>query len=100
MPRRGGHPVAVLVILTLVVAVPLALAWRWADGKAAAPEIAAPASITTDGDAVDVSLATPVLSVRRAPGILSRNVNLDAFEQALQPLVNGLNDTSCASVSV
>jgi D-alanyl-D-alanine carboxypeptidase/D-alanyl-D-alanine-endopeptidase (penicillin-binding protein 4) len=103
MPRRRGNPVLVLVCFALVVAVVLALGWRWADSKAAPPDITSPPAVT-DPDAPagtgDAELTTPVLSLRRAPGILSRNLNHEAFQQALQPLLDGVSDTSCIAVSV
>jgi len=98
-PRRRGNPVVVLVCLALTGAMILAVGWQWAASKAEAPDAARPA-VAAATSTPEVALATPVMSLRRAPGILSRILNLDAFAQALQPLVDGLNDTSCVAASV
>jgi D-alanyl-D-alanine carboxypeptidase/D-alanyl-D-alanine-endopeptidase (penicillin-binding protein 4) len=45
-------------------------------------------------------MTTPLLSVRRAPGVLSREVNVAALQAALQPLLASIDDNRCISVAV
>ena len=45
-------------------------------------------------------LSTSVLSMRRFPAVLSRDVNLADFQQSLVPFLGTINDRSCVAVSV
>lgn len=96
MSPRPASPLIVLTSVAITVATGLAVVWQWAEAKttfAPEPTIAASADPS-------VNLATPVLSVRRAPGVLSRGLNVEAFRVELQPLLAAVDDTSCAAVSV
>jgi D-alanyl-D-alanine carboxypeptidase/D-alanyl-D-alanine-endopeptidase (penicillin-binding protein 4) len=98
MPRRRGNPILVLVCLTSS-----SRHCSPSDGVGPTPRPLHPTRRPhrSAGDAGDVvAVATPVLSMRRAPGILSRDLNLAAFQDALQPLVDRLDETSCVAVSV
>lgn len=86
----------VLVCLAVTVSMPLLVLWQWADAKTLVP---AEATIVATADPT-VVLATPVLSVRRAPTVLSRELNAAQFEVDLQPLLAQVGNTSCASVAV
>jgi len=98
MARRRGHPMIVLGCLAVTVSMALLVGWKWAASKAEVhPGVA---HVVRAGDTDALALSTPVLSVRRAPGVLSRRVNVSSLRQALQPLIDGLNDTSCVAVSV
>jgi D-alanyl-D-alanine carboxypeptidase/D-alanyl-D-alanine-endopeptidase (penicillin-binding protein 4) len=103
MAARRGNPVVVLVAVATVVAVVLALVWRVAVDRATV-SIEPPDTVDADGagggTVDDVALTTPVLSFRRAPGVLSRSINLEAFAAALDPLVAKVPSGSCLAVSV
>ena len=45
-------------------------------------------------------MTTPLLSVRRAPGVLSRQVNLTALQAALQPLLASVDDNRCFALAI
>jgi D-alanyl-D-alanine carboxypeptidase/D-alanyl-D-alanine-endopeptidase (penicillin-binding protein 4) len=89
-----------LAAIALVPAVVLLSAHRWAagqqdDGDAAPPvDPTAPAPVATD------ALSTGVLAFRRAPTVISRDLNLDAFRSEVVPFFGQLNDRSCAAVAV
>jgi D-alanyl-D-alanine carboxypeptidase/D-alanyl-D-alanine-endopeptidase (penicillin-binding protein 4) len=96
MARRASHPVVVLACMAVTVSMALIVLWQWADARtliAAEPTIAATADPA-------VALATPVLSVRRAPTVLSRELNTAQFAVDLQPLLDQVGTTSCVAVSV
>lgn len=46
------------------------------------------------------ALSTSVLSLRRFPTVLSRELNIADFEQTVAPFLSTLNDRSCVAVSV
>lgn len=102
-PRRSGAgPIAVLVVVALLPALALFGIFRWADGKATAAADAVPPA---DPAAVAPpparpALSTGLLSFRRTAGELSRHLNLAAFEAAVGPLLQSVNDRSCAAVSL
>jgi hypothetical protein len=101
-PRPPISPIVVLTVLALIPAVLLWSVWRWADGRAASAEDrGSPASETPVAVPEPApALATTLLSYRRAAGELSRDLNLAAFEQAVQPLLDMVGDRSCAAISV
>ena len=92
------NPVVVLGVLALVPGLLLFLAWRWAAGRAEGAEPPPATSIAppVPGPVLD----TPLLSFRRAPGVLSRDVNIAAFEAAVGEFAASLEDPSCVDVSV
>jgi D-alanyl-D-alanine carboxypeptidase/D-alanyl-D-alanine-endopeptidase (penicillin-binding protein 4) len=96
MARRSSQPLIVLTCLSITVAMALTVLWQWAATKttvAAAPIVVAPADPT-------VNLTTPVLSLRRSPGVLSRRLNVEAFAAELQPVLDATDATSCSEVAV
>ena len=104
MTRRtqpGAGPILVLVIVALVPALALWALWRWADDQATAAD-APPATTTTLVAPPEPAppLNTPLLSMRRFPTTLSRDLNLAAFQGSVQPLFSMVNDRSCAALSV
>ncbi len=104
MTRRtqpGAGPIIVLVVVALVPAIALWALWRWADDQATAAD-APPATTTTlvAPPAPAPPLTTPLLSMRRFPTTLSRDLNLAAFQSAVQPLFATVNNRSCAALSV
>jgi len=91
-------PLLVLGVIALVPALLLFLAWRWADGRAASAEPSPPSSVAPPPPAP--VLATPLLSFRRAPALLSRDVNIAAFQSEVEAFASGLEAPSCVAVAV
>jgi D-alanyl-D-alanine carboxypeptidase/D-alanyl-D-alanine-endopeptidase (penicillin-binding protein 4) len=88
----------------VVPALALAGCWRFADGKV--PERVAPAVSAAGPDASAgagagaTGLQTPLLSVRRSPSVLARDINLAAFSTSAAKFLPSIDATSCAAVSV
>ncbi len=96
MVRRASNPLVVVVSLVVTVTMVLLVAWQWADAARTIdpePVIAAPADQTA-------VLTTPVLSLRRAPGVLSRTINTTQFRVQLSGLLDRVGDGSCVAVAV
>ena len=72
--RRALSPIVVLVVLALVPGAVLFGLWRWAASSAEADEPPPPTTIAPP--APSPTLATPLLSFRRMPGVMARDVNL------------------------
>ena len=96
MHRRPASPVVVIVCLSITVTMVLLVLWQWA---AANTTVAAEPTIVATVDPT-VALSTPLLSTRRAPGVLSRDLNVSQFRADIQPLMVAVEPTSCAAVSV
>jgi serine-type D-Ala-D-Ala carboxypeptidase/endopeptidase (penicillin-binding protein 4) len=71
--------------------------WRWA--AAAADDTSPPPSSTLTPAPAPV-LRTPLLSFRRAPGVLSRDVNLAPFAAKVAEFAATLDAPSCVDVAV
>lgn len=105
MPSRR-NPYPALAIAALLPAVALGGLWQFASNQKpdAADVVVTQPSGTTQPTASTVPalpvLTTPLLSVRRAPSVLARQVSEDAFRAALEPFVNDINHTSCFAVSI
>jgi D-alanyl-D-alanine carboxypeptidase/D-alanyl-D-alanine-endopeptidase (penicillin-binding protein 4) len=100
----GAGPVVVLVVAAVIPALLLLAIWRWTGGQADAGDDAVPAPaegapVTTASPAAP-ALNTGLMSFRRASNQLSRDLNLAAFEQDVQPLMNAIDDQSCAAISL
>ncbi len=96
MERRASNPLILVVSFAVTVTMALLVAWQWAVAATtvdAAPAIAATADPT-------IELATPVMSFRRAPGVLSRSLNVTQFRIQLATLLDRVGPGSCASVAV
>jgi serine-type D-Ala-D-Ala carboxypeptidase/endopeptidase (penicillin-binding protein 4) len=91
-----------VTVLAVIPAVLLWSVWRWADGRAASAEDAAPPVSETPVTVPEPAKALPttLLSYRRAAGELSRRLNLAEFEGAVQPLLQQVDDRSCTSISL
>lgn len=101
MSARRRNPFPALITLALLPAVALGGCWRYADGRVPAAVSAGPTA--TDGagtGTLPVALNTALLSVRRAPGVLARGLNVTTFQTALQPFLQRLNDNECFAVSI
>ncbi len=94
--RRNPYPA--LVGVALVPALLLGGCWRFADGRAP-DEVAVPTDSSV-AVADPVALVTPLMSVRRTPATLARDVNLTAFQAELEAFLPQIDDTSCVAVSV
>jgi serine-type D-Ala-D-Ala carboxypeptidase/endopeptidase (penicillin-binding protein 4) len=96
-----------MVVLVVAAAIPalllLAIA-RWAGGQADAGDDAVPAAdpaaSSTTAPPPSAALNTGLLSFRRASSKLSRDLNMAAFQQGVQPLMNSVGDRSCAAISL
>lgn len=101
--RRGPHgpgPWLVLAAIALVPALALFGIASWAAGHSDDNE-AAPAMDPTAEQTVSVdTLTTGVLALRRLPAMVSRTVNVQEFRGVVNAFLGGLNDRSCAGVSV
>lgn len=98
MARRGGSPLVVVTSLVITITMGLLVAWQWAESAAI---LDAPATVAlAPGESDALALPTPLLSVRRAPAVLSRAINVAGFRDDLDDLFDELNDTSCASFAI
>ena len=97
---RGPGPWIVLGLVALVPALILLAVHRWSsartDESTAAPPIDPMVSIPTPTPA----LPTNLMTFRRMPTIISRELNGAAFEAEIAPFLATLNDRSCAVISV
>jgi D-alanyl-D-alanine carboxypeptidase/D-alanyl-D-alanine-endopeptidase (penicillin-binding protein 4) len=96
-----------VVVLAAAAAIPALLLlsiWRWTGGQADAGKDAVPAPVegapVTSPPPPAPALTTGLMSFRRASNQLSRDLNLAAFEQDVQPLMNAIDDRSCAAISL
>lgn len=95
---RRRNPYPGLIVLTLVPALILGGCWRFADGRAPAT-----VQVATENTAAVVEpavLTTPVMSVRRSPAVLARDVNLGSFTTEAESFLPLIDDTSCVALSV
>jgi D-alanyl-D-alanine carboxypeptidase/D-alanyl-D-alanine-endopeptidase (penicillin-binding protein 4) len=101
MPRRAGvDPLILLAIVALIPALALFALWRWAAGRAEGADPPPPSTTVAAPAPPTEPLRTPLLSFRRAPGLLARDVNLSAFQAAVTEFAGQLNPTSCLAVSL
>ena len=101
-PRsRGPGPFIVLGMFALVPALVLYAVFAWADRRVddnvAAPP---PPSTIVDPPLPDEPLRNGMLSFRRLPAVVSRDVNVDGFVSVVAAFGPTLNDRSCTAVSV
>lgn len=96
MSPRRRNPYPVLLAVAIVPALVVAGVGLWLQDQGAA---SAPPPATTPGP-LPTELATPLLSVRRAPATLSREVNIDAFRASAEEFLTRIDDTSCVDLSV
>ena len=96
-PRRrpAANPLIMLVSLAVTVAMALAVVWQWAGTKllieAEPASVAVPVDMQVDMQVDTARIVTPVLSLRRAPGVLSRRLNVEQFAEELQPLLDSVD---------
>ena len=97
MVARRINPIAVLVVLAAVPALGLGALWRFADARRPPPVVQ---PIAPDPATLPGPMTTPLLSVRRAPEVLSREVNVTALQAALQPLLASVDDNRCFALAI
>ncbi len=99
MAARRRNPYPGLIVVALVPALLFGGCWRLADNRA--PD---EVSVAVDGSVPAVvqpiAMNTPLLSVRRAPAVLSRESNAASFASELQPLLDSLDSNSCFAISI
>ncbi len=104
MSRRRGpaiDPVAVIVVLAAIPAFLLWSVWSWAGDKSEAADAPPPTSTTIVPPPAPLpALNTPLGSLRRASSALARDLNLERFRAAAQPLLGAVNERSCVALSV
>ncbi len=102
MPRRTGPgPFVVLGIIALIPAIALYAVYGWSRGNIDDNEPAPPApSPVVDPPLPADPLANAVLSFRRLPAVVSRDLNVERFRADVVPLLGSLNDLSCVAISV
>jgi D-alanyl-D-alanine carboxypeptidase/D-alanyl-D-alanine-endopeptidase (penicillin-binding protein 4) len=97
-------PIVVMVVAAAIPALLLFSLARWANGRAEVVEDAVPApdpSAPMSAPPVAApALNTGLMSFRRASNHLSRELNMAAFQQGVQPLMNAVDDNSCAAISL
>ncbi|NND75712.1 MAG: D-alanyl-D-alanine carboxypeptidase/D-alanyl-D-alanine-endopeptidase [Ilumatobacter sp.] len=88
-------------MFALAPAIGLFVVYNWADGAVDENEPAPPPPSTVVAPPPFADpLATQMLSLRRFPAVLSREVNIAGFQESLVPFLGSINDRSCVAVSV
>ncbi len=88
-----------LVAFALIPAIALFTLYRWAGSSVEENEPAPVTTVLAPTSFAD-PLATPMMSMRRVPAIISRELNVADFEATLAPFLGTINDRSCVAVSV
>jgi len=90
----------VLAAVILLPAIALFGVWRYAEGKDGETGEPLPTTIpgATAPPAPAPPLSTPLISFRRVPGLIARDLNDDAFSQHVTAFANTLDSTSCLVV--
>ncbi|MGK0312452.1 MAG: D-alanyl-D-alanine carboxypeptidase/D-alanyl-D-alanine-endopeptidase (penicillin-binding protein 4) [Minisyncoccia bacterium] len=100
-PEGGAGPLVALGAFALIPALGLFALFSWAEGAVDESEPAPPPPSTLVAPPPPpLALSTSMLSLRRLPTVLSRELNISDFERAVVPFLATLNDRSCAVVSV
>ncbi|MBK5332863.1 MAG: D-alanyl-D-alanine carboxypeptidase/D-alanyl-D-alanine-endopeptidase [Ilumatobacteraceae bacterium] len=97
MAARRLNPIPVLVLLAAIPAAGLGALWRFADARRPPPVVQ---PVAPNPATLPAAMTTPLFSVRRAPGVLSRQVNLSALQTALQPLLASVGDNRCFALAI
>ena len=99
MASRRRNPYPGLTVVALVPALLFGGCWRFADGKAP-DEVAVSVGDSIPVTSTPTTIDTPLLSVRRAPAVLSRESNSFAFLGELQPLLDSIDSSACFAISI
>ncbi len=104
MNRRGtaSSPLIVLAAVVLLPAVALFGLWRLAAGQdRESVESLPPTTVAGAAPAAPTPvLNTPLLSFRRIPGLIARDLNDDSFAAAVSSFAGSLDSTSCLVVQL
>jgi D-alanyl-D-alanine carboxypeptidase/D-alanyl-D-alanine-endopeptidase (penicillin-binding protein 4) len=101
--RRGAvSPLLVLAAVILLPALALFGLWRVADGRDSDETVESLPPTTVAGAAAAPTpvLDTPLLSFRRVPGLIARDLNDDSFAAAVNGFAGTLDPTSCVVVQL
>ena len=96
----GPGPWIVLAAVAIVPALLLAVIWSWAAGQGTDDTSAPPVDASVAVAAPTPALSTSMVTFRRVPTIVSRELNADAFAGEVSPFLASINDRSCGAVSV
>lgn len=102
--RRGGAgPMVVLAAVILLPALAFFGLWRYADAQEG-EQGGEPLPTTVPGAAAPPApappLVTPLLSFRRVPGLIARDLNAGTFTQEVAAFAGTLDSTSCLVVQL
>lgn len=90
-----------MCIIALIPALGLFALFSWSDAKVGDNEAAPPSTGTLVAPPPPPPpLSNGVLSFRRLPTTISRDVNLGLFQEEVVPFLASINDRSCVSISV
>ncbi|BAN02934.1 putative D-alanyl-D-alanine carboxypeptidase [Ilumatobacter coccineus YM16-304] len=97
----GPGPLIVLGLFALVPALALYSLFSWSDGKVdtADPVPPTPSTVVAPAPPPD-PLVNEVLTFRRMPTVLSRELNIERFRADAVPFLASINERSCVSISV
>jgi D-alanyl-D-alanine carboxypeptidase/D-alanyl-D-alanine-endopeptidase (penicillin-binding protein 4) len=100
---RGASPLIVLAAVILLPALALSGLWRLAAGRDDGDTVESlpPTTVANAGAAAPAPvLSTPLLSFRRVPGLIARDLNDDSFAAAVNTFAGTLDPTSCVVVQL
>ncbi len=104
MSPRATAPSPLIALAAIVVLPALALfgLWRFAAGRdGETVESLPPTTVATSEAATPTPvLSTPLLSFRRIPGLIARDLNDDSFAAAVNAFAGTLDPTSCLVVQL
>jgi D-alanyl-D-alanine carboxypeptidase/D-alanyl-D-alanine-endopeptidase (penicillin-binding protein 4) len=98
--QRGVRPVLVLIAVAAVPAVALLALWRFAADRDVEPEPLALLPDDVPSEPPAAALPTGLMSFRRVPRLLSRDLSLDELRGEVDGFAQTLNDESCVSASL
>ena len=104
MPSRSSsaNPLLALAAIILLPALALFGLWRFASGQSGGD--AEPVPTTAPGSPAPPDpgppLSTPIISFRRVPGLIARDLNADSFSDEVAGFANTLDATSCMVVQL
>jgi D-alanyl-D-alanine carboxypeptidase/D-alanyl-D-alanine-endopeptidase (penicillin-binding protein 4) len=90
------NPIAILIVCSLLPAMLFAGVWRWADAR----RVLIPPDPPVATPVLPTALATPVLSLRRAPQALANSTSRAMLAAAMAPVAKLAGDASCLTVAV
>ena len=98
----AASPFVVLGAVVLLPALALFGLWRYAAGQDGAPVESLPPTTSTPAATAAPTpvLNTPLLSFRRVPGLIARDLNDDSFAAAVGSFAGTLDPTSCVVVQL